>query len=106
VRPQQFERRFSNVLRGCDVRLSWLCTHSIDVPHFYQLRYREGDHVMLIETDLREQIPWLSKKQLCAWEPPHEVEPISDEKREEILARAEQFLTEVKGYSRVDIVRE
>lgn len=77
----------------------------IGAPHFYELEYREGDHVMSVEIDLRDPIPCIYKKTLVAWNPPHQDESVPEDKKEEILERLHEWLTRVKKFPRVDIER-
>lgn len=82
-----------------------MSTYKIEVPHFYEIRYIEGDHSMTIEVDLRESVPCLYKSAIRAWDTPFSDEPISDGRTEEILQRVHEHLTRVRKFSRVEIDR-
>ena len=65
---------------------------SIDIPSAFYVEYREGGHVLRIEMDFRDEIPVLSHRALCSWEPPHEEEPIPEAKKSEILEAVASYL--------------
>jgi hypothetical protein len=71
---------------------------TVSIPHFYSLEYTEGDHVMTIEMDFREETPGLYFEAIKKWNPPHEGEAISDERREEILKNIAFFLTHIRKF--------
>lgn len=58
-----------------------------------QLRYREGDREALVEVEdgLANLVIYTST--LGGWEPPHAAEPMSSEKRDEIIRRVSEALT-------------
>jgi hypothetical protein len=74
-------------------------TYSIHIPSAFFIEYRESDHVMKIDIDLRDTIPVLSHSAISSWEPPHENELISDEKRRQILGAVVNYLHDDRKFS-------
>jgi hypothetical protein len=72
---------------------------SADIPHFNILQYREGDHVMNIEIDMRDSIPCLYLSSINQWEKPHDEEILSEDKRTSIFANVQYYLRKVRGIS-------
>ncbi len=74
---------------------------SVFVPDIHQIQYKENDHVanIGIEGEMRQQgiVSWLIYNEtLMGWEPPHEYDEMSLQKREEILERVSESLTLLK----------
>jgi hypothetical protein len=69
----------------------------VSVPDVHRVLYFEGEKKMTVEieggTDAFAQVDWLVYAQtLRAWDPPHEMDAISGEKWEQILARISESL--------------
>lgn len=73
--------------------------YKITIPHFYSLTYSEGDHTMMLEIDFRDKVPCLYFDLIKNWNPPHEKEEVSLQKREEIFNNIYKYLTEVRGFN-------
>lgn len=65
----------------------------------FQLRYREGDRSMLIEQDLQNdpRLVAIERGSMHAWKPPHQREPVSDEKRDQIIENLRRAFA-TRGY--------
>ena len=59
----------------------------------FTFEYRDGDRRLLVETERLGKRPnrLIFAQSIKQWEPPHETEPISDEKRHEIATKVGQF---------------
>ncbi|HEX7453054.1 MAG TPA: hypothetical protein VF294_12245, partial [Polyangiaceae bacterium] len=79
--------------------------YSIDVPHFYSLRYSDSARSMSLELDMRDSTPCIYVRAISAWDPPHEAEAVTETKRGEIVQRVYDFSRDVKGYDAVEIDR-
>lgn len=70
----------------------------VSIPSAFYLQYREADHVMKVDMDVRDEIPVLSCRSVRKWEPPFAGEPISDSKIKEILTNIIVYLNEVRRF--------
>ena len=77
----------------------------VDIPHFYRLEYSEGNHVMVVEVDFRDPVPCLHIDEIKSWRPPYENEVLTTEKKEQILSNIYRYLTEVRGFKEVEVVK-
>jgi hypothetical protein len=73
-------------------------TFSVAVPNIHQVRYKEGSRVAVVEIEggMEEggEVNWLLYQEtLKGWEPPHEMEEMSENKRAEVLSNVSQSLT-------------
>jgi hypothetical protein len=66
--------------------------YSVELPHFYELRYIEGDRSMSIAIDLRDRVPLLCRSEIRRWDPP------SEDRRTQILRRVHSYLTGTRGF--------
>ena len=66
----------------------------------FQLRYLEGDRSMLVEQDLQDDphLVAIERASMRAWEPPHDGESVSEEKRDQIIENMRRALA-TRGYS-------
>jgi hypothetical protein len=76
----------------------------VEIPHFYEIVYSEGGRSMSIEIDLRDPVPCLYRSALRGWLPPYDKEPISQDRKDEILERVHSFLLANK-FPKVEIDR-
>ncbi len=72
--------------------------YKADIPHYYCIEYSEGDHVINIEIDMRDPVPYLDIAEIKAWAPPYEKEPLSDERKEQIFRNVYDYLTRIRGF--------
>ena len=79
--------------------------YKVDIPHYYCIEYSEGDHLMKIEIDVRDPIPYLDIAEVKAWALPYEKELLTKEKRQQILDNVYDYLTRIRGF-KVEINRE
>lgn len=71
---------------------------SITIPSAFYVEYREGDHVMKIDMDMRDTVPVLSHKAIHSWEAPHTMELISEEKKKQIMQELVDYLVERREF--------
>jgi hypothetical protein len=77
---------------------------NVDAPHSYEIEYSEGDHRLQVMIDLRDTVPLLCRSEIRAWNPPHDGEVISEEKRSEIMDRVLGFLLGPDKWRQVEVV--
>ncbi len=77
----------------------------VDIPHFYLLEYCEGNHVMNVQIDFRDPVPCLYTNEIKSWNPPYENEVITAEKKEEIVSNIYHYLTNIKGFKKINVAR-
>ncbi len=82
-----------------------MAAFTIDAPHFYEIRYSEGDRSMAVELDLRDKVPCIYKKAIRKWDSPYHGDTVTDAKKEEIIQRVYEYLTVVKKYTEVEVDR-
>lgn len=82
-----------------------MASYSIEVPHFYELVYSEGGRRLTLEIDLRDEVPCIYGRAIEKWAAPHDGETLSDEKRDQIIQRIYEYLTQVKKCPKVEIER-
>jgi hypothetical protein len=70
----------------------------IDIPSAFHLEYREGDHVMKVEMDFRDEFPVLSHLAIRAWEPPFNDEPVSEARKREIMEKIISYLDKARKF--------
>jgi hypothetical protein len=65
----------------------------------FQLRYREGARSMLIEQDLQDdpRLVAIERGSMRAWEPPHERELLSEEKKDQVIENLRRAFA-TRGY--------
>lgn len=71
----------------------------IEIPHFYQLEYKEDEKKMIVDIDFRDPIMYLGIDLINHWEHPYDQDFISQEKKLEILRNIREFLIS-KGFSK------
>lgn len=70
----------------------------VEIPSTFYLHYSEGRKRLRIEMDFRDEFPVLSHRAVVSWDLPHSGDPISDEKRKEILEHIIYYLKDVRGF--------
>jgi Immunity protein 74 len=65
----------------------------------FSIRYLEEEHSMLIEQDLQgdSHLVAIDRDSMRGWEPPHQAEPLSDEKKDQIIENVRRALA-TRGY--------
>jgi hypothetical protein len=72
--------------------------YNVRIPSAFYLEYWEGEHMMKLDMDFRDEFPILSYRAIRVWEPPFADEPIEDAKKREILANIIFYLNEVRKF--------
>ena len=79
---------------------------SVSVPEIHQIRYAEGERVATIEIEggmgKGNQVNWVLYQQtLGGWNPPHEMDEMTEDKRTEILTNISESLTALEMLHRL-----
>ena len=72
--------------------------YKVDILHHYSIEYLEDDHLMKIEIDMRDPVPYLDIAEVKAWDPPYEKEQVSPEKKQQIFDNVYDYLTRISGF--------
>jgi hypothetical protein len=78
--------------------MNFIKDFKVSVPSAFYLEYSEGEHMMRLDMDFRDEFPILCHRAILAWEPPFADEPVSDAKKREILANIIFYLNEVRRF--------
>lgn len=65
---------------------------NIDILRFHKLQYAEGDHVLEVSTDFRDNPISFGRRYIKNWLPPYDSEEIIPQKREEIYYNILNYL--------------
>lgn len=80
--------------------------YEIDIPHFYQLEYRENGRVMLVEIDFRDSVIYLEESLITLWQAPYENDAVSPADRSRIIENINRYLVNERGFKNVRMIRE
>ena len=78
----------------------------ISIPHFYCLEYREGERLLRLEIDFRDQVIVLDESLVTGWEAPHAKEPISRAEKKRILSNIRDYLIRERGFGNVEYAKD
>jgi hypothetical protein len=71
---------------------------TVDIPSTFFMEYREGNHVMKVEMDFRDEFPILTHRAIKAWESPFSNEKITTIKKCEIINNLIFYLNEIRRF--------
>ena len=60
-------------------------THSISIPHFYCLEYKEDNRTMVLDIDFRDPVIYLNSALITHWAPPDDGVAVLDGEKKRIL---------------------
>lgn len=81
-------------------------SYEISIPHFYCLEYQEGERLLRLEIDFRDQVVVLDKSLVTGWEAPHAKELISMAEKARVLSNIRDYLVRERGFSNVEYTED